>query len=122
MFGEPLSLEYKENGRDAISCTNVSDIHSCSFGAMSEIPEEVQPGIFAFIYNGFGVLMGPTLSVLFDGSSFIAYVPMTTQNSGKIGGVCGNFNGDKDDDKALRDGTLSSSAISITESWAAGSC
>ena len=37
-------------------------------------------------------------------------------------GICGNYNGDDADDKALRDGTLSTSATAITESWATGSC
>ncbi|CAL4230734.1 unnamed protein product, partial [Meganyctiphanes norvegica] len=122
MFLEPISVEYKEAGLDAITCTDVSDTNSCSIGVISDIPQEVQPGVFAFTYNGLSIFMGKTLSVQFNNESFISYIPMTSKNSGTIGGFCGNYNGDKDDDKALRDGTPSINVMAITESWAVGTC
>merc|ERR1740137_154163 len=125
MSGAPYALEFKEKGRDAITCTDTSDINSCGLGAMSDyMPVEVQPGVFAFTTNSgfFGLLMGPTFNVLFSKATIILKVPSASKNTGTLGGICGNYNGDDADDKALRDGTLSTSATAITESWATGSC
>lgn len=119
-----LEFEFKENGQSAINCT-VSDINSCSTGALTETPQEVQPGVFAFKNAGAeqGVLNGPIFTVTFGpGAPFQIFVPVTTKGTGNINGVCANYNGDDSDDLVLRDGTSSSDPTAILESWAVGTC
>lgn len=69
-----------------------------------------QVGLYVVIDTDFG------LSVLYDWNRYLA-VTLPDSFAGSVGGLCGNFNNQNDDDLTSPDGTVVSGPAALAESW-----
>lgn len=70
----------------------------------------MQSGLSTVLWVDFG------MTVQYDLEEYVA-VTMPSSFMGKVCGLCGNFNGNKEDDLALNNGTLVQSVTEMGQSW-----
>ena len=52
---------------------------------------------------------------MFSGTSLFIFAPSELHN--ELGGVCGNYNGDRSDDLKTRPGTVTTDQVEYINSW-----
>ncbi|XP_078451893.1 IgGFc-binding protein-like isoform X2 [Lampetra planeri] len=126
-----FNVETKNDRRGSTSVSYVRDVHVDVYGHRVTLslqhallldgervtPPLVLPGMHVSLSGSYLVLMTNfSLTVRFDGNHQVEVsVPM--EYAGQLCGLCGNFNGDIEDDLLMPNGSLAASETKLGNSW-----